>query len=198
MKKKYIARNLIVAVIALCCVGYTLASTNTITITFIIPSQYSHSISVYKECTTADFACRENDATKDGTQDNINITTTAGVVCQNASESAINITNDGNNILNITMNVTAALPAGVELKAYNHSTAAGANGYEDDCTLGENESFTATACKNISINNNAVIGLNLEKDQIQVIWLACDFEDFNSGVATDSIENTIQTVNYPT
>ncbi len=82
-----------------------LADTQSFTVTFSIPSSISHSLSygtVDGTCTGSIFYFRESDGTIDGTQTGINASDASGNVCQNASVSALTVTNGGNAAINVS------------------------------------------------------------------------------------------------
>ena len=167
-----------------------LADLQTTTVKFIIPSSVSHSIGYAGSCGSSDFAFLESDGTKDGTQTEINVTQGDGTECQNGSTSAITITNNGNDYINITLNFTSALPSGVTVKASNSS-----NGYESTCSLTEADIPVSGQCKIVNNTVDALLSYNLTASSTEDVWLWADFSSFNSGLATGAggITRTLQT-----
>lgn len=186
IKKKTLL--LLTSVIALLIVaGVVLADTESTTVTFVIPTSVDHSISygtVAATCSSANFFFVESDAIKDGTQTAINVSGNVnGDLCQNSSVSATVINNVGSVNVNVSANFTAALPAGVTVKAKQGSS--------PSLPCPGSEYATATTVPNgaavlIAQNISAQVG------NAKVCWWA-DFSNFNGGVATTGITKTLTT-----
>lgn len=187
-------RNILALLICISLATYAYAVTTGITITFVIPTTYSHSISTQTPCTITDFACKESDGTYEGTQNNINITQIDGTSCQTSTNPAIVITNNGNSPTNVSINASTAMPTGVELKAMNTSTS-----WLNDCNMTATSYWDATGigCKNVTNTENTLLALDLAKDGTESIWMACDFTSFNSGAATSTVTRVLNLTNNP-
>ena len=170
--------GVIISIFLMLFVSLAVADISTTTVSFIIPSSISHAIGYAASCATNDFAFVENDGTKDGTQTKINVTQTDGTVCQTDTVSALNISNTGNDAINVTFNFTSALPSGIVVK-----TSIAYGGYESACTLGATDTPTAGACHNITTTEALVANDIVALTGSEEIWMWADMEDYNSGVA---------------
>lgn len=167
--------GVVLTAMALLCVT-VMADQQDTTVTFKVPSSISHSIAYAAACANNDFAFVESDGTKDGTQTMINVTQIDETACQTDAVPAMNISNTGNSAINVTMNYTAAVPAGTTTKASQTFA-----GYEAGaCT--DDQPPDGNVCLTITDTSKTII-LNLAADAAQEIWLWCDMSNFNGGAA---------------
>ena len=170
--------GILISIFLIMFVPIAFAEVDTTTVSFIIPSSISHAIGYAASCSTSDFAFVEQDGTFDGTETRLNVTQIDGTTCQTDSVPIINITNTGNDAINITFKFTSALPSGIVVKASLAEA-----GYEASCTLGATDTPTAGACHNIT-TTQAIVANNLTAlTGYEEIWMWGDMNDFNSGVA---------------
>lgn len=169
-------------------ISAVLADTEETTVTFVIPTSIDHSVAYGASCSSSLFYFVETDATKDGTQGGLNVTSDAAGAnkCQNTTLSAMTISNVGSVNANITANFTAALPSGITVKVGQNYTA-----YESSCT---GPPVNESQCGNVSIGAPIVVIEDLTAQTgTDDLWWWCDMSDFNSGVATSGIARTLQT-----
>ncbi len=171
--------GILVSIFFMMFVPIALADTTSTTVSFIIPSSISHVIGYAASCGSSDFAFVENDGTYDGTQTRINVTQIDGTVCQTDSVSGLNISNTGNDIINVTFKFTSALPSGIVVKA---SLAEG--GYEASCSLAAADTPTTGACHNVTDSEEVLVANDLTAlTGTEDVWMWADMTDYNSGVS---------------
>jgi hypothetical protein len=164
------------------------ADTNTWTVTFKIPAAVAHTNAFKSPCSSSVFFFVEADATKDGTQTVINVSNSdASVYCQDGTDPAMNITNSGNAAINVSANVTAALPANLTLKA---SKIAG--GYIELCTNAEPPTTGCVSWNVTTYSTQRVLASNLAIGATQGIFWWTDMANYRSGAAGQDA-NTVQT-----
>ena len=159
-----------------------LADTQFTKITFVIPSSVSHSLAYGGACDENKFFFVENDGSYQGTQARINVTsdnvgwTTSGTGCQDG-EASIVITNSGTVAVNMSVNTSAAFPAGTGLKV-----ALADAGYEADCT----DTVSTTTCADVIYGTAVNVSLALAPSVTRDLYFFGNMSDFNSGVAVES------------
>jgi len=120
------------------------------TVTFVIPSSLAVSLSYgnanSNTCDSSNFYFVEDDATIDGNQSDINVSDSSvggsANYCQNATIDAVTVSNDGNDVVDINVLFTSALPTGVVVYV-GDTYAATADGCVDTQDL-------SSSCINIS------------------------------------------------
>ncbi len=189
MKSK-IAIVFLVVVLASSLIAF--ADTITTPVRFLLPTTISFTLSVPGNNATS-FSSGQTTTT---IRFNSTITNTiklnatpAGGAQQTAAIPIFNYTNTGNTYLNITVNFSTALPAGVTVRA---GWADGA--YQSSCTASVIPS--TTACVNVTAGGNVAVA-NLSTTggaggSFRDVWL---WADYNSTVAvgTDSTVNLVHT-----
>ena len=145
-----------------------LANTVSTTVTFVIPSSVVHSVSYGASCSSSNFYFVENDATINGVQTAINVSSdSAGTSpCQDGTNPSMILNNIGSVSIDVAANFTTALPTGVTVK-----TASTAGGYSGATTVPHG------AAVSIATSIAAQTGT-------QDKWWWADFDNYNSGAAT--------------
>ncbi|HIH21679.1 MAG: hypothetical protein QT12_C0019G0003 [archaeon GW2011_AR21] len=146
--------------------SFVIANQQTTTMTWVVPSNKSHSISYPGGCSQEAFFFVESNAVIDNDVDgNANqilpyTNRTGGSACQSDSLAGILITNNGNAAANIDANFGAALDINIWLKVWmgGIDTAgcgtAGFGGWQRTCTLlSTTAPVTSAACKDFNIDN---------------------------------------------
>jgi hypothetical protein len=198
VSKKLLATIL---VLSICAFGYVvLADTNSVTVTFVIPSQVSHTISYGGACSASLFYFVENDTTKNGYQNATNVssdTTGTGAFCQSDTVSGMTLNNVGSSTANITANFTS-LPAGITVKVSNVSIGWNWTCNDDyrcnnDC-VGSSGMENKGNCSTVNATKNQLLRGNMvAMTGTQKIWWWADMANFNSGVATTGVTATLTT-----
>lgn len=166
--------------------AFVFADTEQTTVTFVIPASVDHSLSYGGTCSASNFYFVEVDATKDGTEDMVNVTSdTSGVAqCQNATIGGITINNVGSVNVNVTANFTASLPSGVTFKIAQANA-----GYQASC----GGTVSTSTCADISTTAVLVAEDVTAQSGTQELWLWADMSNFNGGVATTGVARTLDT-----
>ena len=166
------------------------ADTITTPVRFIVPSTLSFTLSVPGN-NASSFAVGSTTTTlifntTSGTATRLNATAAGSTQQQNGTIPIFNYTNTGNVLINITINFTAALPAGVTVKAGWNSTS-----WQSSCSASTIPNITN--CINVTIANNATVA-NLStsgQGSYREVWLWADYSSVTSG--TDSTVNLVHT-----
>lgn len=147
--------------LALVAMGVYAATDDSTIIYFQIVSSTAMSVAEQSPCdATTNFHCRWTS----GTQTEINISKADGTTCQDDTNPAATITNDGTVTLDINMSINDSLPTGVETKYYIDS-------YDYGSAIEFNET-------------TQTIKSSLAPAGTTDVWIWCDFDNFNGGVAT--------------
>ena len=173
-------RNNIIAILTAFVMGLSTvafaATTEDITVTFQIPSAAALSVAYAGSCSTSDFAFIETDTTKDGNMTGINVTQTDETACQAEATPAINVTNTGNIVSNVTLHFTANYPPGVTVKASPSSFDSG--GYNATCA--SIEPPPADDCINVTTSARKLCTAVAVNDYCGV-WTWADFSNADMG-----------------
>ncbi|MBU1020421.1 MAG: hypothetical protein KJ847_04340 [Firmicutes bacterium] len=180
-------KNISIVAMFLLLAAMVTADVEQTTVTFVIPTDIDHSVSYGGACSSANFYFVESDGNKDGTQAQINVTSDdAGTLpCQNETTSGLILSNLGSVNVDIVANVTAAYPAGSNLKAATADA-----GFEVECT----GTVDAATCADIPFGVPVALASALTAQTgTEEIWIWANMTNFNAGVAgqnTATLETT--------
>ena len=150
------------------------ATENNTTMTWVVPSNISHSLTYGGACDSSNFYFVEDTCTQDsdidgnGSQCVPQTTSAGGTDCQDATTIPITINNNGNVAINVDANFDAEF-AGVDvnivLKVWMSDGpgcgASGLGGYEAPCTISGATPVTSTACRVYNQTNETTAGQRL-------------------------------------
>ena len=187
MKKRTIG-ILLPAILALILAPLVASDTTTTTITFKIPVTVSHSIAYTAPCSSLNFAFIET-GTIDGTQNQINVTGSDGSACQTQANYIMRVTNGGNVVIGGLAVNFSAISSGVTVKVSK-----GTNGWESTCTLvtgagnytGAPQTTFCRSWNTTYATTLANVSVSLAVSGTADFWLWSDFNNFNSGLATET------------
>jgi len=180
---------------------------NNTTMTWVVPSNVSHTLTYAGACSTSDFYFVEDQCTLDsdvdgnGSQCLPQTTSAGGTTCQDASTAAITITNNGNVPINVDGNFTADF-AGVDvnivLKVWMGTGAGcgtnGLGGYEQNCSVtAAGNPVTQTTCRNYNSTNEITAGRLVSALPTNDTNQMCFSGDFNGGMSQGSHAVTFMT-----
>lgn len=192
--------------------GIAFAASISTTMTWVVPTNKSHTVDYSNSCSQSAFYFVESDANLDGYDIDGNAgrvaptSTSAGSAwCQSGSVASMLITNNGNAAINLDGNFDAAF-SGVDtnlvLKVWMGNGSGcgtgGFGGYAKDCTVTGSNPVTQTTCRQFNSTNATTAGrlvTSLAINDSNQLCFSGDFNggDFNSGVSVGSHAVTFRT-----
>ncbi|MFH1894959.1 MAG: hypothetical protein ABIJ74_00030 [archaeon] len=180
---------------------------NNTTMTWVVPSNVSHTLTYAGACSTSDFYFVENQCTLDsdvdgnGSQCLPQTTSAGGTACQDASTAAITITNNGNVAINVDGNFTADFAGNdvnIVLKVWRGTGAgcgtSGLGGWEATCSVtAAGNPVTTTTCRNYNQFNETTAGRLVSALAVSDTNQMCFSGDFNGGMTQGSHAVTYRT-----
>ena len=161
------------------------ASIVTFIVTYSVPSQVSHTLaygSVNGTCSSTVFWFVENDATLNGNQMQLNTTDAGGNnICQNNTISALQVQNNGNVRINVTLELNQSALTGVITSAGINSSS-----YEGYCSGAATAAPSNTTCKNITHSAPAFLAVSVGPGGNQSVWIWANFINANLGNGTNN------------
>jgi len=185
-------------------VSFAFADTQTTTLTWVIPSNVSHTLTYGGNCSTTAMYFSEANAGSgatpiDGTATKIPPydAESGGAACQDGtSKAAITVHNAGNVVLDVNAVITTTLETGVTLKAWlgnsGNCGTGGMGGWEGTCSkTGADDSTvpTTTACVSIGDTTKQVLA-DVAVSGTAHICLAADFSGMTFGTRTDTLQTS--------
>ncbi len=180
---------------------------NNTTMTWVVPSNVSHSLTYSGACSSSDFyfvedqCAQDSDIDGNGSQCVPQTTSAGGTSCQDATTIPITITNNGNVGINVDANFTAEFAGAdvnIVLKVWMSDGpgcgASGLGGYEAPCTITGATPVTSTACRRYNQTNETTAAQRI----VSALGAGdtngmCFSGDFNTSVSQGSHAVTFMT-----
>jgi len=175
--------------------SFVMAAVSTTTVSWVVPSNISHSVAYGSTCSSSLFYFVETDGTINGDENKIvpKTSVVGDANCQSDSIAGMTVTNNGSVTIDMNYMITDSLLSGVRFVTWYGSTGCGTfglGGWEDVCTkTGADDLTVPTTIACVSIGDaNVQIIADLTSGISQQLCFAADFENVAAGTNTNNLE----------